>query len=401
MESISFSEFAKTLKPFVAPGLSQGEFVQDLFIHISKLEGNENPIFNKADATLSQYYSGRMSINGLVSGAFPQSLDVAAFVEWIEDNIDIRRQEKLFEKLRDKLPSGAECDFPENCAKLFREIIEEASARSGTRNRKQKELPLSLDYSNESEDAQLVAECNNRCLLCGKRLKHKAKVAIIPALASNEEISMVRSIAYDRFGCEVPAKFDVDSPDNKALLDLECAASYENESTIEKQASLLARKLKAKRSYDVQLAVDEIELEQALGSIIGSMDRLVDKEAVEKLRYKPIKVKNKIPDEDFLLKNRVVSNVDRYYGFIATELEERSAHGELDPDELSMSMKRCFKKLDSLGEGYEAIYRRMTEWVSESTGCENRSACEVVISFFIQSCEIFNEIEGDRDEASE
>lgn len=81
MESISFSEFAKTLKPFVAPGLSQGEFVQDLFIHISKLEGNENPIFNKADATLSQYYSGRMSINGLVSGAFPQSLDVAAFAE--------------------------------------------------------------------------------------------------------------------------------------------------------------------------------------------------------------------------------------------------------------------------------------------------------------------------------
>ena len=61
-----------------------------------------------------------------------------------------------------------------------------------------------------------------------------------------------------------------------------------------------------------------------------------------------------------------------------------------------MSMKRCFKKLDSLGECHEAIYRRMTEWV-----CENRSACEVVISFFIQSCEIFNEIEGDRDEASE
>ena len=61
-----------------------------------------------------------------------------------------------------------------------------------------------------------------------------------------------------------------------------------------------------------------------------------------------------------------------------------------------MSMKRCFKKLDSLGECHEAIYRRMTEWVSESTGCENRSACEVVISFFIQSCEIFNEIEGDQ-----
>lgn len=60
MESISFAEFAKTPKPFVACGLSQGGFAHDLFIRISKLEGGENSFFNKADSTLPQYYSSGM-----------------------------------------------------------------------------------------------------------------------------------------------------------------------------------------------------------------------------------------------------------------------------------------------------------------------------------------------------
>ena len=57
MESISFTEFAKAPKLFVTRGLSQGECVRDLFIHISKLEGGEGSFFNKVDSTLSQYYS--------------------------------------------------------------------------------------------------------------------------------------------------------------------------------------------------------------------------------------------------------------------------------------------------------------------------------------------------------
>ena len=60
MESISFTEFAKTPKPFVACGLSQGGFIHDLFIRISKLEGSENSFSNKADSTLPQYYSSGM-----------------------------------------------------------------------------------------------------------------------------------------------------------------------------------------------------------------------------------------------------------------------------------------------------------------------------------------------------
>lgn len=60
MESISFTEFAKTPKPFVTCGLSQGGFIHDLFIRISKLEGSENSFSNKADSTLPQYYSSGM-----------------------------------------------------------------------------------------------------------------------------------------------------------------------------------------------------------------------------------------------------------------------------------------------------------------------------------------------------
>ena len=59
---------------------------------------------------------------------------------------------------------------------------------------------------------------------------------------------------------------------------------------------------------------------------------------------------------------------------------------------LSGQIKACFVKMDNLGATKYEIFERMVDWVHNKTLKISREACEAVISFFIQNCEVFYEI---------
>ena len=40
----------------------------------------------------------------------------------------------------------------------------------------------------------------------------------------------------------------------------------------------------------------------------------------------------------------------------------------------------------------EYIFNAMVDWIMKNTGSQSKAACEIVISFFIQNCEVFDEI---------
>ena len=48
--------------------------------------------------------------------------------------------------------------------------------------------------------------------------------------------------------------------------------------------------------------------------------------------------------------------------------------------------------MDNLGATKYEIFERMVDWVHNKTLKISREACEAVISFFIQNCEVFYEI---------
>lgn len=176
------------------------------------------------------------------------------------------------------------------------------------------------------------------------------------------------------------------------MVHLECRIDYEQSFSIERCANLMANKIKAKQRYKAQLAMDEIAIEGDLRNLLDSLDSLIDPADVEQLRYRPIKVKDKINPESHILKSEIDNLVNSYYGFIQSELRARDSEGEFDAESLGMSMRRCYKELQKIGENQDHIYDAMARWVSDSTGCENHSACRVLIAFFVQNCEVFDEI---------
>lgn len=61
-------------------------------------------------------------------------------------------------------------------------------------------------------------------------------------------------------------------------------------------------------------------------------------------------------------------------------------------DALSLQIKSCFIKMEGLSDNKSDIFDQLVNWVMAKTCSTSREACEAVVSFFVQNCEVFHEI---------
>lgn len=395
MANISFSMFVQMLHRYLSGGMSGYGFTRFLFNLVTDYEDFENSPAKRSDESFKKYFAGSVSIKSYVK-RIREHIVMDDFVSWLYQANETE-SEKLREELADYLPTSVTYDFPEACAKLFRSILDNPDpASEDTTIQTTASLQFELTYELETEASMLRDECSNKCLLCGKRLKKWTKVQIIPPkLGYKERVALRKAVVQLCDESLVPdfdGEFDYSSPDNNALLTVDCAADYRSKFTIEKCAELMVNKLKAKQSYAAQLIMDSIDLDDALRELLDSLDELIDPKAVEELRYKPKKIEEKIDPKSHVLKSEIDDRVNRYYGFIQEELGRRDGNDEFDSDDLCHSIKKCYKKLNKAGETQDHIYDMMAHWVSESTGASNLAACRVFIAFFVQNCEVFDAI---------
>ena len=59
---------------------------------------------------------------------------------------------------------------------------------------------------------------------------------------------------------------------------------------------------------------------------------------------------------------------------------------------LSGQIRACFVKMDATGANKNEIFESMVDWINNKTQNISRMACEAIISFFVQHCEVFYEI---------
>ena len=57
----------------------------------------------------------------------------------------------------------------------------------------------------------------------------------------------------------------------------------------------------------------------------------------------------------------------------------------------SMQIKLCYLKECTHGRSQQEVYNAIVEWLKNMTN-GSRDACDVIVSFFVQNCEVFNEI---------
>ena len=135
-------------------------------------------------------------------------------------------------------------------------------------------------------------------------------------------------------------------------------------------------------------AVDKISDESIydkISFVVDNLSKIKNAEELPKLSYEPLNVKNKIKD-DFLLFTTVNNDVIQFYEFVDSLMKEKQNDPHFIFEAVSKKIKNRFMKNDD--KPLSECFNYLTNWLKDETS-GSKEACRIVISYFVQSCEVF------------
>jgi hypothetical protein len=268
--------------------------------------------------------------------------------------------------------------------KQFPEFLGQCFLYACSRPNKLSEFPPSTD------DFPLLAEVSNECPICHKKLIQPIKghsikkyeiVQIFPddlPEASQEEF---------RVALAPPTKLK--ALDNQIALCPDHAERYLLEPELDEYLQLSQLKKFFVQNDKAKQVLITLNLEEEISEIITALSELSTSEQLEPLSLNALKIKAKILPQYALLINNVQNHVLNYYQFINNLLEKVENY-----DLIASEIKKAFQKLNQSNLSQPEIFEELSEWMLHQTGLPDLSleACKIVVSFFVQSCEVFYEI---------
>lgn len=243
----------------------------------------------------------------------------------------------------------------------------------------------------EKERRYYLEEVDCLCPKCGKPLINPVDGSIlslceIAHIFPNRPKDMESIILAD---VEVEGD-NSESMENKIALCLNCHTIYDDHKTEAKYKEMLELKRKKAAELKAKHILAKANLEEDLGNAIVALVKLDAKELKNagKLKYKSLMVKQKV--EDQLLCSSIENQVTRYFPLINTRFKMLDSTG-LRHEIVCKSVNLEYKKLTQLNLTQDQIFEKITDWF-ESKTCVSRPACEIMTSYFVQKCDIYDEI---------
>lgn len=169
-----------------------------------------------------------------------------------------------------------------------------------------------------------------------------------------------------------------------------CHKIYDTDKTLEEYNTLynLKKKLIVKRELKTKFI--DYKIENEVKEIIDILD---DEEYVlnneTKFEYTPKVIDEKMKKSKLSLRKDIKSNVKDYYSVIKSKLTEIEKLKISQSEKISLEFKLYFLELkDKTDLSQENIFEEMINWLERKTK-KSRNSCKIVVSFFIQNCEVF------------
>lgn len=138
---------------------------------------------------------------------------------------------------------------------------------------------------------------------------------------------------------------------------------------------------------------DEIRLEQSLTQIVNNLSNITQKEIESLISYEPFNVDKKILPENTLLKDDIKSKVVKYYLFIENLFKEASKNNSIFFNNLANAVKFASDNyIINQKLPQPLVFSNMVQWFKTKALSTDDIACQIMVAFFVQNCEVFNEI---------
>jgi hypothetical protein len=224
----------------------------------------------------------------------------------------------------------------------------------------------------------LISEAGGTCLgVCSKRL----------GVPKNDAPVDYCKITYIDAAGEEPQR----GYHNAVALCMECASEFPTWDDVQK-ANLLARKREKAKETEIMQELAKLPLKRQIKEVVRKFNAQQKGKDNNPLTYDPVEVDIKISD-DALLRDTVRNYVRLYYYFVADTLEQISAEdSDFDIEEFSEQIKGLYKVAKKKLHTKEEIFERLVETLFQTCGGEtkHRRVCEVIVAYYVQSCEVFD-----------
>ena len=368
---MDFSIFFNILFPYIGKNLSEGNFARLLFDKIVDAELLEDdPMIIQNDSTFKHYATNTRGIQRL-SKVIYEHLNLGKFAAFI-NQFDDTANNSICEAFKPYYPKINQINVGGMCAEIFQKIIKDSAESPSRKNTAEKNKQVS------SRDIGLLFETNCKCPKCGvsliKNLKDKqfrnyAIINLSTRLFQKESICLRDEIAICN-SCATEFEICLDD-DDRILL---------------KRLKLQVSKNKAyEQDIDSQILIDGVD------KILSELSKGHEYDGEVKLTKKALRVAKKISNNPILV-GKIESDVKRHYGALTIIIENAENEGVMSARKLMNCMGRCFDSFDEQNLTQQEIYDKMADWLNSKTGVNNRTICEVFVSFFVQSCQVFHEI---------
>lgn len=227
------------------------------------------------------------------------------------------------------------------------------------------DVEFAVDLASGANEIAMLTETGGTCQKCGRPLGIKKE---------DEPVSYAKRIHL--------------SDNEDIIVCVDCEREMHSLSDAER-SQLISDKHSLERLVTARDAISRHELETQIMEVLEAIHNM-DVTEETKLKIEPIKVEKKITEKR--LKDRVLQDVTQLYDGVNSALDYLSGESRLNVDKFAKCVKRMFEDASETLTSQSEIYYALVDDLFVKCGRKHRTACEVIISYFVQRCEVFNEI---------
>lgn len=245
----------------------------------------------------------------------------------------------------------------------------------------------------EISKMKLFNEVNGICPLCHESLIYKKGdkeyrlfegAHIYPLNATEEE----KEILQNEKKLFV---HDVNELDNIIALCPNCHTKIDKPTTVETYRKLYCIKKNIIENRKITELYGKYTLEEEIIDIVEKMTRYSN-EPYEKISYELVNIDKKFTEVDSILLNKVKYDVTQYYLLIKKLFADMEKDDDKKFEIIAGQVKMFYLKVKSITTDKTKIYHYIADWLYKCYGEGSKEAYLVLASFFIQDCEVFEDV---------
>lgn len=246
----------------------------------------------------------------------------------------------------------------------------------------------------ENDKLILFSEVEGMCPLCPNSLMYEKNnqnrknfeiAHIYPLNPKKDEIELLKN--------EEKLSSDPNDLKNLICLCVSCHTKYDKPRTIAEYKELVSIKKSLLRHTKDKLLWSDTKIEKDINEIIRILaTEEIDISKEDILKYDPKEIDRKVNDTITpLTKRKIHRNVQDYFQIIKSKFIELDKVTPLTTETISSQIKTHFLLLckEHKDINQKIIFDSLVSWLSKRTKQDNNEASEIIISYFVQNCEVF------------